>query len=127
MLYDREAFNDPTQLLGRLEESVFRYAVFSGMSFEGGHIDAAFLSCEFTNVEWYWGLFNICVFVGCRFNGCLFQGTNFAGCRFVDCVFEDCRFVKDNLDSECSFENTQWYGSTQRNCEGLDSFLPVEP
>ena len=127
MLINREILSSPDQLADRLEDSVFRYCVFSELSYESGHIDASFLSCEFTRVEWYWGLFNVCVFVGCKFNNCIFSGTSFSDCKFVGCTFVDCRFTLDNMGSDCTFDGTVFYGCTQTNVVGLNSLVACVP
>jgi hypothetical protein len=36
-------------------------------------------------------------------------------------VFEDCRFLPDNLTGSCSFDDSRWYGCTQRGTEGLSA------
>lgn len=105
------------------EESVARYVTFENLDTEGGHIDGTFLFCNFKNVAWYWGLFNLCTFVHCKFVDCVFRGSSFPGCRFVECTFSRCHFLKDNLNRDCSFEDSRWYDCTQQDCEGLTSYI----
>jgi uncharacterized protein YjbI with pentapeptide repeats len=119
MLIDDEKFHDGRSIVNQSSEPVCRYSSFSDFSVEGGEIAGAFLNCEFSNIDWYWGIFNICVFVACRFEGCTFRGTSFPDCRFVDCEFTRCEFVQDNLGADCKFENSKWYGCSQNECEGL--------
>jgi uncharacterized protein YjbI with pentapeptide repeats len=107
------------------EECVYRFVRFTDISFEGGVVDATFLTCTFTKMEWYWGLFNCVVFVECRFEDCVFRGSAFPDCKFVDCTFARCRFIKDNLGGDCSFERAKWYGCAQTDCEGLGELVPV--
>jgi len=120
VLIESVEYDDRRAVSNVLEESVFRYCEFSKFSYEGGHIDAVFLSCTFRDIEWYWGLFNACVFVGTRFVGCTFRGTSFPDCRFVECEFVECRFVADNLARECSAEGARVYGSSATSCTGAE-------
>lgn len=114
------------QFQGRLtnpaswSDNVFRYSEFTGISTEGGEVDSVFVSCKFAKCEWYWGLFNLAIFVEVDFNGCTFRGTSFDGSKFIDCNFTNCEFVKDNLGADCSFNDVVWYGCSQSNCTGLD-------
>lgn len=122
-IYDCDVFSNPADLATRLEDSIFRYSALTNFSIEGGHATAIFSSTTFDRLDWYWGLFNACLFADCRFENCTFRGTAFPDSRFVDCSFFRCRFVRDNLDGECVFENTKWYGCTQSDCEGLPSVV----
>jgi uncharacterized protein YjbI with pentapeptide repeats len=119
MLLEHAEFHDAKSIINQQSEPVIRFSNFVDFSVEGGEVAGTFLNCGFSNIDWYWGIFNICLFVECRFEGCTFHGTAFPNCRFVDCEFIRCKFVKDNLDADCSFENCKWYGSSQNNCEGL--------
>lgn len=101
------------------EADCFKYCEFVGIAPEGGHITADFTDCTFQDVDWYWGLFNIVNFCGCRFVDCTFRGTSFSGCRFVECELLDCRFTKDNLNAECSFDETTAYGCHVSHTEGF--------
>jgi uncharacterized protein YjbI with pentapeptide repeats len=101
------------------EENCFRYCTFVDLDEEGGGTDSAFIACEFASCEWYWGLFNLAVFVGVTFTGCTFRGTSFSGCKFVECVFVGCKFTRDNLDGHCSFDDTRWYACSQKDTQGL--------
>lgn len=125
-IYHGQHFTDSADLEGRLEDSLFRYSSLSRFSLDGGHVTSTFLSTAFDKVDWYWGLFNVCLFVDCRFSECTFRGTSFPGCRFVDCVFADCRFGPDNLGGECLFGGAKWYGCLQSGCEGLPAEVPSE-
>ncbi len=101
------------------EEDYFKYAKFSDISADGGNITSDFAYCEFTNIDWYWGIFNMVNFVGCRFMNCVFKGTSFLDCKFVECEFSDCRFIKDNLNGDCSFEESVAYSCEFQNTEGF--------
>ncbi|MBI5091571.1 MAG: pentapeptide repeat-containing protein [Candidatus Hydrogenedentes bacterium] len=119
---------EPEGLSAQLnEECVYRFVRFTGLSMEGGHIDAAFLTCTFTRIDWYWGIFNCAVFVECQFEDCIFLGAAFPDCKFVECSFVRCRFAKDNMGGDCSFDGAKWYGCTQTDCEGLSEHVPVTP
>jgi uncharacterized protein YjbI with pentapeptide repeats len=110
------------QALARRDE-FFRYCKFSAASLDGGDFDGVFIFCSFTEIEWYWGLFNTSILVGCTFENCTFRGTSFAGCRMVDCVFKNCRFLRDNLNALCSVSETRVYGCQFENCEGADALF----
>lgn len=79
-----------------------------------------FLSCKIEKCEWYWGLFNLAIFVGVDFDCCTFRGTSFAGSKFIDCNFNNCEFLEDNFGGDCLFHEVVWYGCSQSNCTGLD-------
>src|ERR1051326_976880 len=87
MLVENAEYLDANSASLHLNGGVFRYCEFSSYSVEGGHIDAVFIGCSFTHLDWYWGLFNCCLFVECTFQGCTFRGTSFPDCRFVECKF----------------------------------------
>ena len=103
------------------ETNIFKFCVFEEFYVEGETIDSVFLSCSFRKVEWYWGLFSICSFIGCRFTDCTFRGSAFYGSKFVECAFVNCRFVKDNLDGDCKFEGAIAYGCSFQDVEGFDA------
>jgi uncharacterized protein YjbI with pentapeptide repeats len=84
-----------------------------------------FLSCTFQDFEWYWGIFNMALFVDCKFERCTFRGTSFAGCRLVDCSFSECRFLPDNLGAACSSSDTGVYGCAAENCVGFKELFPA--
>jgi len=98
------------------ENEYYKYCQFVDISPEGGHIDADFASCTFTNVDWYWGIFNIVNFVECIFVNCVFMGTSFPDCKFIECEFNNCQFVKDNLGGDCDFD-----GAVAYNCKVLNT------
>lgn len=102
-----------------LNGGVFRYCCFTSFS-EGGHVDAAFLRCTFEDVDWYWTLFNCCLFVGCTFTRCKFRGVSFPDCIFVECQFASCQFLEDNLKGNCRAEGARVYASTASDCVGED-------
>ena len=114
-------FDDGRTLLPLLgdDEAVFRYCKISAPHIDGGHITATFIDCSFADIDWYWGLFNVCLIVRSSFERCTFRGTSFADCILVECKFRDCRFIRDNLGGECSFDGTCWYGCSVDECEGL--------
>ncbi|AXK71272.1 hypothetical protein DWG18_02515 [Lysobacter sp. TY2-98] len=126
MLKEQALVTEASELSKLLDDSVLRYCELAVPSIEGGHIGSAFLFCTLHGIDWYWPHFNLGLFVGCTFTGCAFRGAIFSGCRFVDCRFEDCTFGPDNLQGECEFNETVWYGCTQKNCIGLGSLVPAE-
>ena len=97
----------------------YKYCSFSGISPEGLHITSDFTDCSFSNIDWYWGIFNIVNFVSCKFKNCVFRGTTFANCKFVECTFDDCRFIKDNLNGDCEFKESVSYNCCLNNCDGF--------
>ena len=105
--------------LSDLDSSFLKFCSFENLSIEGGHVDSDFRSCSFTGVDWYWGLFNICVFVECQFMNCIFRGSGFPDCKFVECSFSKCQFVKDNLDGDCDFEGAIAYGCSIEDTIGF--------
>ncbi len=105
--------------------SVFKFCTLNKFSVDGQEIDATFLFCEAIGLNWYWGLFNGCVFVDTKFKDCVFQGSNFADCRFLNCEFTNCRFELDNLGSPCSFTGSKWFECNAIGCKGLpESVFP---
>jgi uncharacterized protein YjbI with pentapeptide repeats len=127
MLKDQALITEASDLSGLLDDSVLRYCELAVPSVDGGHVGSTFLFCTFRGMDWYWSLFNLAIFVDCKFVGCAFRGASFVGCKFVDCKFEACTFAPDNLQGKCEFNETVWYGCTQKNCTGLGSFVPAEP
>jgi uncharacterized protein YjbI with pentapeptide repeats len=105
---------------------IFRYCHFESAELEGGESDGVFLNCTFQDLEWYWGLFNLALFVECKFERCTFRGTSFTGCRFVECSFDECRFLPDNLGGLCSASETNVYASTAENCEGFNELFSIQ-
>ncbi len=102
------------------EEQRFDSYEFIGFSYEGGHIDSEFKDCTFSNLDWYWGLFNMSSFVGCTFKNCTFRGTAFSGCNFESCNFIDCVFTTDNLNSKCDFNDSKTINCVVTNCKGFN-------
>ncbi|MBP6002091.1 MAG: pentapeptide repeat-containing protein [Pyrinomonadaceae bacterium] len=101
------------------EDDYYKYCEFVDISTAGGHITSDFANCTFRNVEWYWGIFNIVNFVDCIFVNCVFRGTSFPDCKFVACEIQGCRFIKDNLDGDCTFEGAVAYNCKVSNSEGF--------
>ena len=121
MLIEHAKYGDVAAATEVLDgDNVFRYCEFSNFSVEGGHVDGAFVGCTFAGLDWYWGLFNCCLFVQARFTKCIFRGASFPDCRFVDCEFVECQFLEDNLGKVCSAKGARVYGSTARRCEGAE-------
>ena len=121
MLIERAEYRDGATLAALLDgDNVFRYCDFSEFSIEGAHVDGAFLGCTFAGLDWYWGLFNCCLFVQARFSSCVFRGTSFPDCRFIDCEFVDCQFLEDNLGGSCKAEGARVFGSTVKGCKGAE-------
>lgn len=102
-----------------LDGSIFRYCTFTDMQLDGLNTDAVFLSCQLIGLDWYWALFNACLFVDTKFEQCTFRGASFLDCRFVDCEFIDCRFEADNFKSACSFDGSAWFRGKMVGCTGL--------
>lgn len=119
MLIESEEVTDPASVFFAGEDVIFRFCSIQRFHTEGGSVEGAFLSCTLSDLDIYWGLFNGCIFVGCRFKNCTFRGTSFPSCSFVECEFVDCNFTKDNLGSECAFEDVRWYGCKQKSCIGI--------
>ncbi|MGY3265499.1 pentapeptide repeat-containing protein [Lysobacter sp. HA35] len=126
MFREQALVTEAAELSKLLNDSVLRYCELAVPSVDGGHVDSTFLFCTLRGIDWYWPLFNLAVFVSCTFTGCSFRGAVFAGCRFVDCRFEECTFGGDNLNGDCEFGESVWYGCTQKNCIGLGGFVPAE-
>ncbi len=127
MSHDSATFATTTEVRAALAagDEVFRYCHFESARLEGGDSDGVFLSCTFQDFEWYWGIFNMALFVDCKFERCTFRGTSFAGCRLVDCSFNDCRFLPDNLGAACSSSDTGIYGCAAENCVGFKELFPA--
>ncbi len=120
MQINSQAFDRKVSAATGWEENYFWYCTFAGLDEEGGSIESVFLSCEFARCQWYWGMFNLAVFVGVRFTDCTFRGTSFSGCKFVECDFIRCHFTKDNLGGNCSFDDSRWYSCTQTDTRGIE-------
>ncbi len=123
MLFENQQFDANFKIVANWSNHVFRYCDFHGINSEGDHIDSTFLGCTFEECEWYWGLFNLAVFVQVKFTHCVFRGTAFSGSKFIECEFVGCQFIKDNLNSECSFHDVMWYGCTQSGCGALGKLI----
>lgn len=106
-------------------DEIFRYCSFESAAIEGGCSDGVFLSCTFRDFEWYWGLFNMALFVSCKFEECTFRGTSFAGCRLVECSFSNCKFLSDNLGGSCAATDTNVYGCSSENSKGIRDVFPT--
>jgi len=120
MLFESETFDAHFEEPASWSDHVFRYCEFSNIRTEGGEVDSVFIGCRIENCEWYWGLFNLALFVNVTFKGCVFRGTGFSGSKFIECAFIDCRFIKDNLNTNCYFDGNAWYGCAQSDCPGLE-------
>lgn len=126
MLFESESFHGEklvNKTLGDSGDSIYRYCELEVASVEGGNFGDTFLSCEFREVDWYWGLFNLALFHKCNFTQCTFRGTTFADCKFVECTFTDCRFIKDNLGGGCSAPGTKLFDCTEQKCEGWNELF----
>lgn len=126
MLYESTTFSEAKEVGRALSatDAIFRYCSFESASLEGGDFDGAFLSCTFRDVELYWGLFNLAMFVACNFEHCTFRGVSFSGCRLVECSFNECRFLADNLGGICTAGETRIYDCSSQNCEGFNEVFP---
>ena len=74
------------------DENHFKFCEFRDFSIDGQVICSDFVTCSFSNVEWYWGLFSASNFIDCEFSGCIFRGCDFPDSRFVDCKFTKLSF-----------------------------------
>lgn len=101
------------------EEEYYKFCEFDSFTIEGGHIDSDFINCTFSNVNWYWGIFNIVNFIECKFVNCVFRGTSFPDCIFVECELDNCKFIKDNLNGDCKFSNARAYNCKVNNSLGF--------
>lgn len=119
MLFESEQFNFRFEKPAGWSDHVFRYCDFSNIETEGGEVDSVFVGCTIENCVWYWGLFNMAIFVQVKFKNCTFRGTSFSGSKFIECDFIDCKFIKDNFGVACSFSDNAWYGSSHTNCGEL--------
>lgn len=126
MLFESEQFDRRLVKLASWSDQFYRYCEFRKFDTSGGNIDSVFIGCTFEDCEWYWGLFNLAIFVQVKFTGCTFRGTGFAGSKFIECEFIDCVFARDNLNGECYFEEVAWYKCKQTNCTGLEHQFPTE-
>jgi uncharacterized protein YjbI with pentapeptide repeats len=118
MLIERAEYRDQAAAAEVLEGHVFRYCQFTGFSIEGGHIDAVFIGCTFSGLDWYWGKFKECLFVETRFMKCVFRGTDFPGCKFVECQFVNCEFAADDQGKRCSADGARVYASVNKGSRG---------
>jgi len=122
VLVEHAEYHDEKSLADGLDGGIFKYCTFKDFSLDGKEVDAVFLSCEMSGLDWYWGLFNCCLFVDTKFANCVFRGTNFADSRFLNCEFINCRFEDDNMHAPCRFEGVQWFGGTAVHCKGLPDY-----
>lgn len=53
------------------------------VSLKEGHFDGVFIASTFQDMEWYWGVFNMAIFVGRAIENGVFCDTSFADCRIV--------------------------------------------
>lgn len=122
MLIERSEFRDQTAVAKVIDaDNIFRYCEFAGFSYDGGHVDGVFIGCTFAGLDWYWGLFNNCLFSQTRFTKCIFRGTSFPDCCFVDCDFIECQFLGDNLSGRgCAAEGARVYGGSAKACKGAE-------
>lgn len=102
------------------DENYFKFCTFSGLDVSGHVVASDFNRCNFESVYWYWGLFTQTNFIDCNFVDCTFAGSSFADVRFVACKLSNCKFIKDNLDRSCDFEDTVAYGCSVANCIGFN-------
>jgi hypothetical protein len=125
LLIEEKHFTDKHRYFLKPEcaEHVFRYCLFEGMQgLEerlGPSIESCFLSCRFTECEWYAPFFNGALFFNTTFERCTFHGGSFASCWFVACEFDECRFERDNLGRSSTFDDVRWYDCKRRGTPGL--------
>ncbi len=119
MYFESTDFDRNGSLPRGWEEGTFKYCNFSNLEMEGGSVSWVLVGCVIETSEWYWGIFNTATLVSVVFKNCVFRGTSFAGCTFTECQFIGCQFIKDNLDGDCSFDDSRWYACSQSDCIGL--------
>lgn len=95
------------------------------VSLKEGHFDGVFVASTFQDMEWYWGLFNMAIFVGRAIENGIFRDTSFADCRIVQFGFKKMCFLKDNLDGACSAYATCVYDCWTEDCEGVGKVFPA--
>jgi uncharacterized protein YjbI with pentapeptide repeats len=128
MLHENSTIQETETVKEALEadDDIFRDCAFESASIEGGVFYGAFLSCQFKDVDWYSGLFNVASFFQCKFERCIFRGTSFSDCRFVECTFLDCQFLEDNLAAKCVAPGTKLYACIEQNCKGWNALFPSQ-
>ena len=127
MLIESTEYPAPSLVPDLNGDHVYRYCTFENLDEQNvNHVDSTFLACTFRKNDLYSTLFNCVLASDCIFEDCTFRGVSFADCRFVNCRFDRCVFTLDNVGGQCGFKGTEWWGSTQSECEGLD-FALVPP
>jgi uncharacterized protein YjbI with pentapeptide repeats len=101
------------------DNNYFKLCIMKGFSIDGFVISSDFVNCEFSDIDWYWGIFTQANFVQCRFDNCTFRGTSFADARFLECTLKNCHFIKDNLNGDCDFEGSIAYACKIEEGEGF--------
>ncbi|QXZ10392.1 pentapeptide repeat-containing protein [Comamonas sp. Y33R10-2] len=119
MYFESTDFEQNSSLPKGWEESSFKYCNFSRLDIEGRGFEGVLVGCVIERCEWYWSLFNVATFVNVEFKNCVFRGATFSSCSFTECRFIECKFIKDNLGSDCRFDESRWYACTQSDCIGL--------
>lgn len=122
MLIEYELYNKKHHISGMNDNNILRYCEFDGSNLEGTIFDSTFLNCTLRNLDWYWVMFNSCLFVDTLFEASIFRGAGFYHCRFVNCRIIGCDFINDNLNGACRFESSHWFNCTIQNSQGLPDF-----
>ena len=102
------------------DDEYFKFCEFKNFSIDMESVSSDFVTCNFIELDWYWGFFTLANFIQCKFENCTFRGSSFSGARFYECEFTNCHFVKDNLDGECCFDDALAYGCKVTKCEGFN-------
>jgi uncharacterized protein YjbI with pentapeptide repeats len=72
-----EIVNQERSAAVQWDDNYFKLCNFESFSIEGYVIGSDFVSCSFSNVDWYWGLFSGSNFISCTFRDCIFRGSSF--------------------------------------------------
>jgi len=101
------------------ERSVFVDCTFLDCTSEGAQIDSTFVSCIFSNHDWYWCTGHSPIFVNCLFSDCDLRGS-FYSASFIGCTFKGCRTGANNLGGK-----TEWTDCIVTDCVLIDTSLPL--
>jgi uncharacterized protein YjbI with pentapeptide repeats len=151
ILVEGRAFQESCGTFAALPtEAIFLYCQFEGFAIDGRTVDGALINCALDGVDWYWGFFNVALVARTTFKNCVFRGCSFRGVDFVECRLENCRFIRDNLESPCVFDNcrlvecvfegcvveadsrpirapvftkTRFYGCARKRCRGMEALF----
>lgn len=124
ILVQGEEFTESGRFASLPTETVFAYCSFEDLEISKPSVEGAIIGCNFTQVEWYWELFNAALISRAVFEDCVFRGCSFRGVDFIDCAFTRCRFALDNLGGACVFDDCRLVGCVFENCEFVKDERP---